>query len=247
MTTLRGLTLGACGAAAIALALPAQADDYRVELGVGFAHTSFDGDGIPDAKELGVAGTFYLEPVTTDGLPLAEAAFLGKSSFLRAGTTRAEFGDDKIDILHATLGYYMPDTIFYGELSFTYFDDLSPGDRSNVSGAFGVTPIDGLLVLTRFDEDGWDPNVTAKYVGKLANSHFYAATVSAVDPDAGDVDVRLDVDYFLDHTFSVGAGVGRHDWSLRAQKFFTPGFAVGGRLTAGDDADEIGAGVTWRF
>lgn len=247
MTTLRDLTVCACGAACMALAVPALADDYRAELGVGFEHTSFDGDGLPDAREFGVAGTFYLEPVNTDGLPLAEAAFLGRSSFLRAGTARAEFGDEKIDILQATFGYYVPETIFYGELSFTYLDDFGPGDRSNIAGAFGVTPLDGLLVLTRFDEDGWDPNVSAKYVGKLPNAHYYAATVSAVDPDAGDVDVRLDFDYFLDNTFSVGAGVGRHDWTFRAEKFFTPGFAVGGRFTAGDDADEIGAGVTWRF
>jgi hypothetical protein len=247
MTKIRHLTVRACIAAAIALPLCAQADDYRAELGVGFEHTSFDGEGVPNAREYGVAGTYYLEPVTTDGLPLAEAAFLNRSSFVRAGTARAEFGDGKIDIFHATAGYYMPDTIFYGELSFTYLDDFSPGDRSIFSGAFGVTPIDGLLVLTRFDEDGWDPNVTAKYVGKLPNAHFYAATVSAVDPDEGDVDVRLDVDYFLDTTLSVGAGVGRHDWTLRAEKFFTPGFAVGGRFSALDEGDQFGASVTWRF
>jgi hypothetical protein len=187
--------------------------------------------------------------VRTDGLPLAEAAFLNKSSFVTAAATRSEIGDEKIDIYGASIGYYMPDTMFYGRLGFTYADDLSPGDRSNVNGTFGITPFDGLLLTTNFDEHGWDPNVAAKYVGKMANSHFYAITASAFDPDQGDTNVGLDFDYFLDTTLSVGAGYGSasDSISLRAQKFFTPSFAVGGHVTTSDDGDGFGASVAWRF
>src|SRR5688572_8448176 len=174
MTTFRRLPLPACLAAAIALPLAVQADDYRAEVRVYGQHVDLPDDSA-DADLLGATGTWYLEPVRTDGLPLAEAAFLGRSSFVSAAAARSELGDEKIDILSASFGYYVPDTIFYGRLGFTYLDDFSPGDRSIFSGTFGITPLDGLLLTTDFDENGWDPNVTAKYVGKMANSHFYAA------------------------------------------------------------------------
>jgi hypothetical protein len=231
----------ACGGAS------ALADDYRAEVTLLGDRTEPDGD-FPHIDQFAALGTYYLAPVRTDGLPLAEAAFLNRSSFVRGAAVRSEIGDGKIDIFSASLGYYMPDTIFFGRLGVSYADDFD-GDQTNINGSFGITPLDGLLLFTNFDEHGWDPNVTAKYVGKMANSHFYAITASAVDPDEGDTSVSLDFDYYLDNTFSVGAGYGSasDDFSLRAQKFFTPSFAVGGHLSTGDDGDGFGANVTWRF
>jgi hypothetical protein len=229
-------------------ATAALADDYRAEVRLIGDRTDPDGD-FPHINQFTAVGTYFLDPVRTDGLPLAEAAFLDRSSFVSAAAVRSEIGSDKIDIYGASIGYYMPDTIFYGRLGFTYADDLSPGDRSNVNGTFGITPFDGLLLTTNFDEHGWDPNVAAKYVGKMANSHFYSITASAYDPDEGDTNVGLDFDYYLDTTFSVGAGYGSasDSFSVRAQKFFTPSFAVGGRVSTGDDGDAFGATVAWRF
>jgi hypothetical protein len=231
----------ACGGAS------ALADDYRAEVTLLGDRTEPDGD-FPHIDQFAALGTYYLAPVRTDGLPLAEAAFLNRSSFVRGAAVRSEIGDGKIDIFSASLGYYMPDTIFFGRLGVSYADDFD-GDQTNINGSFGITPLDGLLLFTNFDEHGWDPNVTAKYVGKMANSHFYAITASAVDPDEGDTSVSLDFDYYIDNTFSVGAGYGSasDDFSLRAQKFFTPSFAVGGHLSTGDDGDGFGANVTWRF
>lgn len=231
----------ACGGAS------ALADDYRAEVTLLGDRTEPDGD-FPHIDQFAAVGTYYLAPVRTDGLPLADAAFLNRSSFVRGAAVRSEIGDGKIDIFSASLGYYMPDTIFFGRLGVSYADDFD-GDQTNINGSFGITPLDGLLLFTNFDEHGWDPNVTAKYVGKMANSHFYAITASAVDPDEGDTSVSLDFDYYLDNTFSVGAGYGSasDDFSLRAQKFFTPSFAVGGHVSTGDDGDGFGANVTWRF
>ena len=236
-------------AATLAFAgMSASADDYRAEVRLFGEHANLPDDS-PDVDVLGVTGTYYLEPVRTDGLPLAEAAFLGRSSFVSASAARSELGDEKIDILGASFGYYVPDTIFYGRLGITYLDDFSPGDRSIVNGTFGITPLDGLMLSTDFDENGWDPNVTAKYVGKMANSHFYAASVSAVDPDEGDTSVGVNFDYFLDTTFKVGAGFASGDdrFSLSAEKFFTPSFAVGGSVYTGDQANGLSAQVAWRF
>lgn len=238
--SLLAVTLAAAGTSALA-------DDYRSEVTVLADRTEPDGH-FPHLDRFAAVGTYYLEPVRTDGLPLAEAAFLNRASFVSGAAVRSELGDEKIDIFSASLGYYMPDTIFFGRLGVSYADDFD-GDRTNFNGSFGITPLDGLLLFTNFDEDGWDPNVTAKYVGKMANSHYYALTASAVDPDRGDTNVSLGFDYYLDDTFSLGAGYGSaaDDFSLRAQKFFTPGFAVGGHVSTGDDGDSFGANVTWRF
>src|SRR5689334_22467487 len=173
----------ACGGAS------ALADDYRAEVTLLGDRTEPDGD-FPHIDQFAAVGTYYLDPVRTDGLPLAEAAFLNRSSFVRGAAVRSEIGDDKIDIFSASLGYYMPDTIFFGRLGVSYADDFD-GDQTNVNGSFGITPLDGLLLLTNFDEHGWDPNVSAKYVGKMANAHFYSITASAVDPDVGDTSVNV--------------------------------------------------------
>ena len=227
--------------------MSALADDYRGEVTLSGDRTEPDGN-FPHIDQVAAVGTYYLAPVRTDGLPLAEAAFLNRSSFVRGAAVRSEIGSEKIDIFSASLGYYMPDTIFFGRLGVSYADDFD-GDQTNINGSFGITPIDGLLLFTNFDEHGWDPNVTAKYVGKMANSHYYSIVASAVDPDEGDTDVSLEFDYYLDNTFSVGAGYGSagDTFSLRAQKFFTPSFAVGAHVNTGDDGDGFGANVTWRF
>jgi hypothetical protein len=227
-------------------AMPAAADDYRAEVRLLGEHLNLP-DGADDADVFGATGTYYLEPVKTDGLPLAEAAFLNRSSYANVNATRIDFGDD-VTALSANLGYYVPNTIFFGRLGFSHVD-FGPGNDTNWNGTFGVTPLDGLLLTTNFDEDGWDPNVAAKYVGRLANAHYYAVTASAVDPDGGDTAVGVDFDYFLDLTFKVGGGFNSGDdrFTIRAEKFFTPSFAVGGSLFTGDDVSGFGATVAWRF
>ena len=235
---------------AVALAggsMSAFADDYRGEVTLTGDRTNPDGNA-PDVDTFTALGTYYLAPVRTDGLPLAEAAFLGRSSYVSAAAAHVDFGPDDADFYAANIGYYMPNTIFFGRLGVARSEFTGGGD-TNFNGTFGITPLDGLLLTTNFDEHGWDPNISAKYVGKMANSHFYSITASAVDPDQGDTDVGLAFDYYLDTTFSVGAGYGSaaDSWSLRAQKFFTKNFAVGGHLTTSDDGDGFGASVTWHF
>ena len=228
----------------------AQADDYRFELNASFDRASFD-DDIPDVDILSVAGTFYLKPVPTDGVPLAEAAFLHRSSFVNAGVSRVDVGGEHAEVFGANFGYYIPNTIFYGRIGVTKFDDdFGFDDDTTVNGSFGIAPFDGLLVYTDFDEDGWDPNVTARYVGKFDFGNYYAASISVADSDDDDVDVGASFDYFFDHTFSVGAGLSSDRFEVRAEKFFMPNFSVGGRIYSQDEdagGDGFGAFVKWRF
>jgi hypothetical protein len=231
----------------MALPLVATADDYRAQLDLSFDRTLANGD-FPDADSLGVGGVYYFEPVRTDGVPLSEAAFLGRSSYLGAGVARFEWGDEKLDMVGARLGYYLPDTIFYGEVGFAYLDDFG-GDRSRFDGALGVAPIDGLLLTSRFDEDGWDPNVRARYVGKLPNAHFFAATIDAFEAPDDDLEFGLGFDYYFDTTFSAGLSLSEHSTQVRVEKFFTPRFSVSAHGDIGDDdlGDGLGARISWRF
>src|SRR5689334_8617273 len=108
-----------CVAATFA-ATSAFADEYRAEVGVSFDRIELDDSVFDHAQAFSANGTYYLAPVRTDGLPLAEAAFLNRSSFASIGAVRSEFDDEKIDFYGASLGYYLPDTIFFGRLGFTY-------------------------------------------------------------------------------------------------------------------------------
>ena len=154
------------------------------------------------------------------------------------------------DVFGANFGYYIPNTIFYGRVGVAKFDeDFGFDDDTIVNGSFGVAPLDGLLVFTDFDEDGWDPNVTAKYVGKFDFGNFYAASISVADSDDDDVDVGVGFDYFFDHTFSVGAALSSDRFEVRGEKFFMPNFSAGARIYTpdDDDGDGFGAFVKWRF
>lgn len=234
---------------ALALPMMAGADDYRAQLDLTLDRTLLS-DDLPKADIFGLTGTYYLAPVKTDGLPLSEAAFLDRSSYLRAGVIRSELNHEKLDVFGARVGYYLPNTIFYGELGFTYLDDI-PGDQSRFDGALGVAPIDGLLVTSRFDEDGWDPNIRARYVGKFPNARYFAATIDAYEDQDydDDLDFAVGFDYFFDTTFSAGVGLSENSTQVRVEKFFTPGFSVGAHADIGDDdpGDGFGARVSWRF
>jgi hypothetical protein len=234
----------------LAMALPtmAAADAYRAQLDLSFDRTLLNGDDLPDADVFGLGGTYYLEPVGTDAVPLSEAAFLGRSSYLRAGVARSEWNHEKLDVFGARIGYYLPDTIFYGELGFTDLDDFD-GDRSQFSGALGIAPFDGLLLTSRFDEDGWDPNLRARYVGKFPNAHFFAASVELYEDADDDRDLAVGFDYYFDSTFSAGVGVSENSTQVRVEKFFTPRFSVGAHADIGDDdlSDGFGARISWRF
>jgi hypothetical protein len=246
MHSTRNFAAFAAAAAFVFAATSATADDYRAEVRLTGQHINPDNTA-DDIDVFGATGTYYLEPVNTDGLPLAEAAFLNRSSYASASVIRVDAGDN-LTVLNANFGYYVPNTIFFGRLGYSHVD-FGPGNERTFDGTFGVTPFDGLLLTTDFDEDGWDPNIAAKYVGKLANDHYYAVTASAVDPDGGDTAVGVDFDYFLDLTFKVGGGFTSGDdrFTIRAEKFFTPSFAVGGSLFTGDNANGLGATVAWRF
>ena len=95
--------------------------------------------------------------------------------------------------------------------------------------------------MTTFPQYGYDPNITARYVGKLPNNHFYAGSVTTADTGYGETAYGLDFDYCFDDSTSVGVGFdggGDHFTlmpassmavaaELRAEKFFSKSWAAG--------------------
>jgi hypothetical protein len=255
MTVMRG-TLSAVLLAAVFVS-PAGADDYRFEVRAALDRDQPDGD-FPggDPQTLQLSGTWYFAPVSTEAVPLAEAAFLGKASNLSAVAARFEVFDEHLNAQAANIGYYFPGGLFFASAGVSRSQNITAINSQVVLketntrwfGALGVTPLDGLLVTTDFDENGYDPNITARHVGKLPNAHFYAGSVGVVKPDGGDTFFRLDFDYYFDDTTSAGIGYadGSEAITLRGRKFFSQAWALGVSAYTADGADGFNIEVTWR-
>jgi hypothetical protein len=244
---------------AIAPALAA-ADDYRWDVKATFERDQIPGDVFGDVDTLTLGGTWFFAPVSTSGVPLAEAAFLGRASSVSAIVARFDSQFEALDIhlnaQAASIGYYVPNTMIYAGAGVSHGQTIAALNSvivekeyvTNWFGTLGVAPLRGLLITTDFHEDGYDPNVTVRYVGKLPNDHFYAGNVSLVDPDGGDTSFGLGFDYYFDASFS--AGVGYEDaasqWELRAEKFFSKSWALGISASTADDGDTFGLKVRWR-
>jgi hypothetical protein len=239
----------------------AAAEDYRWEVKATFERDDAPGDAFGDVDILQLGGTWYFAPVATDGVPLAEAAFLGRASSVSAIAARFNLQFEALDDIRlnaqgARVGYYVPNTMFYVGVGASRGQTITALNSTIVEkkyvtqwfGGLGVAPLHGLLITTDFHEDGYDPNVTARYVGKLPNDHFYAGSVSLVDPDGGDTSFGLDFDYYFDESFSAGVGYedGGSQWELRAEKFFSRSWALGVSASTADDGDAFGLQLTWR-
>lgn len=236
------------------------ADDYRLEIEGTFRRDMPSGDDgfFGDIDSAMLAGTWYFAPVSTDKVPLAEAAYLGRASFLSAVVARVEFDglDTGLNGQGVNVGYYIPNTMFYAGVGVSHGQRITALNSTIVEkdynttmfGTLGIAPLDGLLVSTEFVEGGYTPNLTARYVGKLPNSHFYAGKVSLADPDGGDVSYGVDFDYYFNESTSLGVGYGSGGdrLELRAQKFFSTSWAAGISAYTAGGVDGFGVNVTWR-
>lgn len=242
--------------AAFAMPAVSLADDYRFEVRGAFDRDSTGSDSFGDVDILQVNADWYFAPVSTEGVPLAEAAFLGRASNLNVSAARIDILSTDLTALGAKVEYYIPNSIFFASVGVSRNQTLLALNSSMVVreydttwfGTLGVTPLDGLLVTTNFDEDGYDPNLTARYVGKLPNAHYYAGSVSVVDPDLDDVSLGVDFDYFFDDSTSVGAGYadGPDRLEVRAERFFASNWAAGVSVHTADGSDGFGVFIKWR-
>lgn len=240
------------GAAMTGLALSgaAQADDeFRVQVQGHYVKTDVEGLS-EDVDAFALSGTFYLAPVSTVDVPVGEAAYINRVSFVDVTASRVELGDASLKVLGADFGYHVPNTIFFGRVGVARAevdDGNFSDDDTNWNGTVGIVPIPRLFFGTDFNEDGYDPNITARYVAKLSNGHWLAGSVNAVDPDEGDTEYGAQVDYYFP-SFKVGGGFNSlgDAWNLRVEKGLPHGFALQGEYFTEENSDGFGIQLTWR-
>ena len=254
MTKLRTLAPALLVVLAPAAAL---ADDYRFEVKGTFDRDQTDSFLSDHVDTASLFGSWYFKPVSTDGVPLSEAAFLGRASNLTAGVGYVDgFVGTELDSLAGAINVYIPNTMFFAGVAgsrseVVYAVNSTTALKDYVTtwqGTLGVAPIDGLLITTTIPEGRYDPNFTARHVGKLPNGHFYAGSVSVVDSELDDTSFGLGFDYYLDDSTSLGASYDdfRGRWQLRGEKFFTKDWAAGASVFTDDYSSGFGINVTWR-
>lgn len=228
----------------------ALAQDYQFEIGAAYIDFDYDAGGSEDF--FGVYGEYHFQPVRVGNNPLAEAAFINRSSNVYVGGVR------DLDILYGGVDFYIPDTMFYVGAEFLR-EDLDNRDSYNDVGVrLGLTPAAGLLIWTQYwDEPGYDANIHAKYVMPMGGGTFLNIEGGYTDGDeiGGEKNNTLtaDADFYFDQTFSVGVGFADNDgevedaFTLRTRKFFTN--EISGQLayTKSDYYDQIIIGASFRF
>jgi hypothetical protein len=245
MKLIRNLSLPMLAITGLAASAAVLADDFRVQAQLAYDKIDFE-DFDDDVDVLSASGTFYFKPVPTDGVPVGEAAYIARSSYVDVVASSLEVGGEHADAFAADVGYHFTNSIFFARVGVVQ-TDISGDDDTTWNGTLGIVPIPRLFFGTDFTEDNWDPNLTARYAGQLANSHWYAASVSLADPDDDDTDLGVEFDYYFDG-FKLGGGFhsGSDQWTVRAEFGLPHGFALLGRYYTDDSADGVGLQLTWR-
>lgn len=228
-------------AAAIVLTMTSGAvlaQDYQFDVGVDYTDVE-DGDGA-----FGAYAEYHFSTVDTSGRPLAEAAFLTKSSnvYVRGA---ADF-----DIANVGVEFYIPNSMFFIGADF-YRTDFGGVSDNTWAARLGITPIDGLLITTTIPEEDYEVNLQAKYVTALGGDNFL--NLEAGFQDGGDFDdtLTLGADYYFSRSFSVGLGYadfGDDDaFTIRTRNFFTEAFSGELSYTDTDAGSAVNVGVSLRF
>ncbi|HWV16532.1 MAG TPA: putative porin, partial [Cellvibrio sp.] len=200
-----------------------------------------------------LGGKYYFEKVETANLPIAESAFLNKNGGVYAIASRADFPGEDYESYTVGADYFIPDAFLYFDVS---ADQAKYGsDTDNDWGTtLGVTPIEGLLISTEYYHDqGYDANLSAKYVTATGAGEFINIEAQVVDGDDEGEETYTSVgaDYYFDRTFSVGGQLENVDsdnsYTIRTHKFFTEQFNAGLAYTDAPDGHTISVAVGLHF
>lgn len=212
--------------AGLSVSAASVAEDYTVEGGVSW--WNFDG-----SDAWGTDITTYFSPVTTQGLPLAEAPFLNQVGNLRIDYARND--DDDYDVIEGMLEVYAND--YYAAIGASrfsnQFDDL---DSFGLQFGRMVTPETRLtLGWERVDTDPSEDmdifTVGVKHVHMFGGGRAISleSSLGAADNDDTDFVYDLLADYYLMPELSVGAryrGIGSNDqYGLGTRYFFLPNWS----------------------
>lgn len=245
------------GIALLATTAQAAESTYRGELSASYGQSNED-ESLFDSSFYGLKGTYYFSGVNTRNHPLAEAAFLEKSSNIYVQGSRIDLDnfDYTVDLVALGVDYYIPDSMLFvgAAIAQAHVDDGFGSDNDSVwTAKLGITPISGLQVWSEFMEDvdvsdSW--NLNAKYVTPLSGETALNLEARYED-DEDDSTTSLVADYYLSRNFSLGAGVGFGEdddsYLVRSRYFFTDKFSLEVNYATGDDSNTWQLGANVRF
>lgn len=259
---MKKLTLATALIATTASFVALNANAYQAEVGGNYSYLDPDrGDSI---SQFGVNGKYYFEPVQTKDSPLAEAAFLNRSSNVNAAIDYGDNDGTKNSQYGVGAEYFVPNSDFYigGNISRSEYKI----DRANIdtktthyNAEVGYLPAPGLLVAvgaqgydTKHGGDGVDPTLRAKYVTNIGGNDINVEA-RGVFGDDENKQYYIGGDYYFDKTLSFGAdyskdkSVDQDQWGIKAKKFINTNLSVDGRLGFGDDYNTYTVGANYRF
>lgn len=227
--TVLGLTLSCC---------TALANTYQIEAGAGYLHAA--GTGHSDDR-LSLRADYYFTPVLTLNHPLAEAAFLERATRVRV--------ESDLELDRVTLGgdLYFPNSRFYAGAALVRRQN--GGTDTQLVGTVGILPLAGLLITTSLTDDGYDPNLRAKYVADLGGGNFINVEAEFLERSADDL-LTVIADFYLNRSWSIGAGYADNygdELTLRTRKFFNNDLSAELTFTDTDWGRRVLLGGTLRF
>lgn len=250
------------GSGMLILASFANAGSYQGEVFGEYGRIDTDSG---DIRGIEVGGKYHLKPVVTDNKPLAEAAFITKSSWLGAAlydeelTIDAPGKDTKVDIDGVIFnGHYVMPHASKQHDQYLIGAEISTGDIDGVHLYGGLylnrhIKYDSTLLLsfTHTDADGDTFNLNAigahfkmlrPYEGRVFNIE---GSIEFIDQDGTTANFQAEVDYYFNPTTSLGGlfGIALGDadgfrTGIRAQHFVTEQLSFYGTATVANLDDE---------
>lgn len=214
----------------------------------------FDFDDLDDSA-LAVEGAYFFAPVDDEGIPRAEAAFLGQASNIGLGFATVDEADEDILFLGGEL--YIQQ--FYAAAGLTRIE-VGNTESDDLSLEVGFVPAKGLRLTAGYDNDDLLDlsriSLNAKMVRPLSGQQAFNAefTVGKTDDNEDTIDYGLVGDFFINHDLSFGLGYSDTDAdnsneaiTLRARWFLIPTLSLQLQYNAQDFNDFMVLGVTGRF
>jgi hypothetical protein len=226
----------------------AQADDYQFDVGANLSRSNSD-TIIPDSTTIGLGIEFHFVPVDTSRGPLAEAAFINKSSRIYAVQFRTDLEetDENIDNTWIGAEVYIPDTDFYVGLD--YID--SDFGNSDWLLTAGYLPLENLLITTSYREEaGYDPNISAKYLYMLDNGGSLVARGDYYQVEDESDLMTLGLDYYFNRYTGIGFNLedsGELEKEIHVTHFFMDDAYAGLSYSDADFGSTIAISGGFRF